>query len=95
MARTPDKQMAERVQVLQSILEENPDGLSVAEMVTALKEKGVQLPKSEYQAVHVVLKKAQGQGVLVKDGSKWVPVAEDEEVVEENVEPVKMGEVEE
>lgn len=82
MPRIPDAEMAKRVQVLQDILEDNPGGLSVAEMVTALKEKGVELPKSEYQAVHIVLKRAEKEKVIVKDGNKWVPVVEDEEVTE-------------
>ena len=94
MPRIPDSEMTKRVQVLQDILEDNPDGLSVNEMVVALKAKGVELPKSEYQAVNSILKRAEKDGVVVKSDGKWVPVAEDETVVEETVEPVEMGEVE-
>jgi hypothetical protein len=79
MPRISDKEMSERVEVLQDILENNPEGLSVAEMVVALKNRGVKLPKSEYQAVHIVLKNAQKEGVVVKEGNKWIPVAEDGE----------------
>lgn len=77
MPRISDKEMSKRVEALQDILEDNPEGLTVAEMVIALKDKGIILPKSEYQAVHIVLKGAQREGVIVKEGNKWVPIVEE------------------
>lgn len=88
MPRIPDSEMTKRVQVLQDILEDNPEGLSVKDMVEALKAKGVVLPKSEYQAVNSILKRAEKDEVIIKSNGKWIPVSEDEEVVDDS--PVEM-----
>jgi hypothetical protein len=71
MARIPAKQMAQRVSALQNLLNESPEGLSVKEMVTGLKERGVVFPTSEYQAIYTVIKKAEANGIVTKEGKRW------------------------
>ena len=81
MARIPQAVMNERTAAVQLILEENPTGLSVKELVAALKQRGLVLPKSEYQSVYIVLKEGEQKGSVVLTGDKWKLL--DEEVNEE------------
>jgi len=71
MARIPKVEMEKRQKVLQELLEANPEGLSINEIVVALKDQGVVLPKSEYQAIHIVLKQAKEEKVAVNENGKW------------------------
>jgi len=83
MPRISDAIIEERTEILQGIMEQHPEGLSINELLVILKEKGVTLPKSEYQAIHIILTNAEKKGVAIREGSKWTLAfeedAEDEE----------------
>jgi hypothetical protein len=81
MPRIPREEMEKREKALQQILEANLEGLTVNQLVEALEAKGEVLPKSKYQAVNIVLKKAEGQ-VTVHENGKWRLMVEDEDPVE-------------
>ena len=78
MARIPTAEMEKRTEAIQEIMEQNLEGITVIELVSALKEKGVSLPKNEYQAVYVVLKRAEKVNVVESKNGKW-RLLEDEE----------------
>ena len=88
MARLKKELMTERTNALQDLLEDNLEGLTVNELVEGLKTKGISLPTSEYQSVHIVLKQALKDGIIVKIGKKFKLLDEDE-VQEASEPPVK------
>jgi len=71
MARISRAEMEVRENALQDILEDATKGLTVTEITEALKAKDINLPKSEYQAVLIVLKHAESKHLIEKVGKKW------------------------
>jgi hypothetical protein len=86
MARIPEAIMKKRVAALQVIMESHPEGMTVNELVSALSTGGEELPKSQYQAVSNILKKAEKNGSAVKKEGKWRLLEEDEETTEPSTE---------
>jgi len=81
MARITKEEMEKRENALQDLLEDaSPEGATVNELITGLKTKGIELPKSEYQAVLIVLKHAEKAGVTTKVGKKWMLLDVSEEI---------------
>jgi hypothetical protein len=78
MPRIPTAEMEKREEALQEVMEQNLDGLTVSQLVDALKQKSVPLPKNEYQAVYVVLKRAEKAKIVECKEGKW-RLLEDEE----------------
>jgi hypothetical protein len=75
MARITRAEMEIRENAMSDLLEDATDGLTVTELIAGLKEKGVALPPSEYQAVFIVLKTGEKKGMVVKRGKKWFDCA--------------------
>lgn len=78
MPRIPAAEMEKRTEAIQEIMEKHLNGITINELVKALKENGAKLPKNEYQAVYVVLKRAEQAKVVKNNDGKWRLLEEEE-----------------